>query len=58
MGLDRLDRDRIRHWADHALSGGAHTAEEVMAAMTEFGAFAAALIAERRKEPGTTWSAG
>ncbi|WP_405741057.1 cytochrome P450 [Streptomyces sp. NBC_00028] len=52
MGLDRLDRDRIRHWADHALSGGAHTAEEVMAAMTEFGAFAAALIAERRKEPG------
>ncbi|NUS25688.1 MAG: cytochrome P450, partial [Streptomyces sp.] len=52
MGLDHLDRDRIRHWADHALSGGAHTAEEVMAAMTEFGAFAAALIAERRKEPG------
>ncbi|WP_367319118.1 cytochrome P450 [Streptomyces sp. HUAS ZL42] len=52
MGLDHLDRDRIRHWADHALSGGAHTAEQVMAAMTEFGAFAADLVAERRKSPG------
>ncbi|MFC8513591.1 cytochrome P450 [Streptomyces sp. NPDC057257] len=52
MGLDDLDRERIRHWADHALSGGAHTREEVVAAMTEFGAFGARLIDERRKSPG------
>ncbi|MET7478435.1 cytochrome P450 [Streptomyces sp. NPDC005648] len=52
MGLDDLDRERIRHWADHALSGGAHTREEVVAAMGEFGAFGAELIAERRKNPG------
>ncbi|MFF7450066.1 MULTISPECIES: cytochrome P450 [unclassified Streptomyces] len=52
MGLDHVDRERIRHWADHALSGGAHPAEQVVTAMTEFGAFAAELVAERRKEPG------
>ncbi|MFF1295741.1 MULTISPECIES: cytochrome P450 [unclassified Streptomyces] len=52
MGLDHVDRERIRHWADHALSGGAHQAGEVVEAMTEFGMFAAGLIAERRKEPG------
>jgi cytochrome P450 len=52
MGLDHVDRERIRHWADHALSGGAHSAEQVVAAMTEFGAFAAELIGERRAKPG------
>ncbi|MFJ5303101.1 cytochrome P450 [Streptomyces sp. NPDC088350] len=52
MGLDHLERDRIRNWADHALSGGAHTADEVVAAMTEFGAFADRLIGERRRTPG------
>ncbi|MFD8307391.1 cytochrome P450 [Streptomyces sp. NPDC059690] len=52
MGLDHLDRERIRHWADHALSGGAHTREEVSAALTEFTAFGADLVAERRKSPG------
>ncbi|MEU3337823.1 cytochrome P450 [Streptomyces sp. NPDC002144] len=52
MGLDHLDRERIRHWADHALSGGAHTREEVVAAMAEFAEFGAELIAERRKAPG------
>jgi cytochrome P450 len=52
MGLEHVDRERIRHWADHALSGGAHTAEEVRAAMEEFGAFAGELVAERRKSPG------
>ncbi|MGI5460489.1 cytochrome P450 [Streptomyces sp. CA-249302] len=52
MGLDDLDRERIRHWADHALSGGAHTRDEVVAAMTEFGSFGARLIDERRKSPG------
>jgi cytochrome P450 len=52
MGLDHVDREHIRHWADHALSGGAHTAEEVGLAMREFGGFAAHLIAERRQSPG------
>lgn len=52
MGLEHVDRERIRHWADHALSGGAHTAREVRAAMEEFGAFAGELVAERRKSPG------
>jgi cytochrome P450 len=52
MGLDHVDRERIRHWADHALSGGAHTREQVAAAMREFGAFATDLVAERRGAPG------
>ncbi|GHH00755.1 cytochrome P450 [Streptomyces lanatus] len=52
MGLENVDRERIRHWADHALSGGAHTAEEVGLAMREFGEFAGDLVAERRKSPG------
>ncbi|TLS41799.1 cytochrome P450 [Streptomyces montanus] len=52
MGLDHVDRESIRHWSDHALSGGAHTAEEVGRAMREFGEFAAQLIAERRAAPG------
>ncbi|MFI7404052.1 cytochrome P450 [Streptomyces sp. NPDC049541] len=52
MGLDHVDRERIRHWADHALSGGAHTREQVVAAMHEFGEFAADLVAQRRKTPG------
>ncbi|WP_030674972.1 cytochrome P450 [Streptomyces cellulosae] len=52
MGLGHADWERIRSWADHALSGGAHTAEEVGLAMREFGVFAAGLVAERRKDPG------
>ncbi|KOU61756.1 cytochrome P450 [Streptomyces sp. MMG1533] len=52
MGLDDADWERIRYWADHALSGGAHTAEEVGLAMREFGVFTAGLVVERRKDPG------
>ncbi len=52
MGLEHVDRERIRHWADHALSGGAHTEQEVRAAMEEFGEFAGELVAERRTSPG------
>ncbi|MFE0254124.1 cytochrome P450 [Streptomyces sp. NPDC059010] len=52
MGLEHVDRERIRHWADHALSGGAHSAQEVALAMREFGEFAGALVAERRASPG------
>ncbi|MFJ9705223.1 cytochrome P450 [Streptomyces sp. NPDC101234] len=52
MGLDHIDSERIRHWADHALSGGAHSAEEVKAAMGEFADFGAELVAQRRTRPG------
>ncbi|MDC0765471.1 cytochrome P450 [Streptomyces sp. HD] len=52
MGLEHVDRERIRHWADHALSGGAHSAAEVALAMREFGEFAGELVAERRTSPG------
>ncbi|MEV6760283.1 cytochrome P450 [Streptomyces sp. NPDC051105] len=52
MGLDHIDRERIRQWADHALSGGAHSAEEVACAMREFAAFGAELVAQRRGRPG------
>ncbi|MEV7036166.1 cytochrome P450 [Streptomyces sp. NPDC093272] len=52
MGLDHIDSERIRHWADHALSGGAHTAGEVADAMDEFRTFGADLVARRRARPG------
>ncbi|MEU6348552.1 cytochrome P450 [Streptomyces sp. NPDC047072] len=52
MGLEDADWERIRYWADHALSGGAHSAEEVGAAMREFGVFAWEVVVERRKNPG------
>ena len=52
MGLEGLDLERIGHWSDHALSATAHSGEAVTTAMTEFGRFAAELIAERRTAPG------
>ncbi|WP_377268572.1 cytochrome P450 [Peterkaempfera sp. SMS 1(5)a] len=52
MALDGLDQDRMRHWSNLALSDSSHSPEEVGAALREFGAFAAQLIAERRRDPG------
>ncbi len=52
MGLDGLDLKRLGHWSDHALSATAYAPEAIMAAMREFGQFAAELIAERRAAPG------
>ncbi|MFJ9843246.1 cytochrome P450 [Kitasatospora sp. NPDC101155] len=52
MGLDNLDGKRLAHWSDHALSTTAYTAEAISAAMTEFAAFGAEVIAERRAAPG------
>ncbi|MFF8880701.1 cytochrome P450 [Streptomyces flaveolus] len=52
MGLEGLDRGRVRHWTDHALSDSARPQQEVAAAMGQFAAFAATLIAERRSAPG------
>ncbi|MER5353542.1 cytochrome P450 [Kitasatospora sp. NPDC002551] len=52
MGLDLLDSRRIEHWSDHALATTAYTAQAVRAAMEEFAAFGAEVIAERRAAPG------
>ncbi|MEU8924824.1 cytochrome P450 [Kitasatospora sp. NPDC048545] len=52
MGLDSLDGKRLAHWSDHALSTTAYSAEAIVTAMTEFAAFGAGVIAERRAEPG------
>ncbi|WP_035804675.1 cytochrome P450 [Kitasatospora mediocidica] len=52
MGLDGLDLKRLGHWSDHALSAAAYSAQEVQEAMEEFGQFAGALVAERRRLPG------
>lgn len=52
MGLDNLDGNRLAHWSDHALSITAHSADEIVTAMTEFAAFGAEVIAERRTAPG------
>ncbi|MFG2847658.1 cytochrome P450 [Kitasatospora sp. NPDC048296] len=52
MGLDNLDGKRLAHWSDHALSTTAYTAEAISTAMTEFAAFGAEVIAERRAAPG------
>ncbi|WEH38143.1 cytochrome P450 [Streptomyces sp. AM 2-1-1] len=52
MGLDASARDRMRHWSEYALSNGSRPEEEVGAAMAEFSAFGAELLARRRAEPG------
>ncbi|MFF9641157.1 cytochrome P450 [Kitasatospora aureofaciens] len=52
MGLDNLDSKRLAHWSDHALSTTAYSAEAIGTAMTEFAAFGAEVIAERRADPG------
>ncbi|MER6300968.1 cytochrome P450 [Kitasatospora sp. NPDC001539] len=52
MGLDNLDSKRLAHWSDHALSTTAYPAAAISAAMAEFSAFGAEVIAERRAAPG------
>ncbi|MEU1286065.1 cytochrome P450 [Kitasatospora sp. NPDC005856] len=52
MGLDNLDGKRLAHWSDHAMSVTAYSADEIVTAMTEFAAFGAEVIAERRSAPG------
>ncbi|MFF2958811.1 cytochrome P450 [Streptomyces sp. NPDC057963] len=53
MGLDALSRERLRHWSEYAFSDGSHPEEEMETALTEFAAFGAALLAERRSAPGS-----
>ncbi|MEU6957491.1 cytochrome P450 [Streptomyces sp. NPDC045714] len=52
MGLDESAWDRMRHWSEHAFSDGTHDGEQVAAALKEFSAFGAHLLAERRRTPG------
>ncbi|MEU8629850.1 cytochrome P450 [Streptomyces sp. NPDC048669] len=52
MGLDASARERMRHWSDHAFTDGSRCGDEVGAAMAEFSAFGAQLLAARRREPG------
>ncbi|MGW2253853.1 cytochrome P450 [Kitasatospora sp. NPDC001660] len=52
MGLDNLDSKRLAHWSDHALSTTAHSAAAIVTAMGEFAEFGAAVITERRTDPG------
>lgn len=52
MGLDASARERMRHWSDHAFTDGSRCGDEVGAAMAEFSAFGAELLAARRREPG------
>ncbi|MFG2407969.1 cytochrome P450 [Streptomyces brevispora] len=52
MGLDASARERMRHWSEHAFTDGSRRGDEVGAAMAEFSAFGAELLAARRREPG------
>ncbi|MFF1920086.1 cytochrome P450 [Streptomyces sp. NPDC058221] len=52
MGLDASARERMRHWSEHAFTDGSRDGEEVGAAMADFSAFGAELLAARRREPG------
>lgn len=52
MGLDASAGERLRHWSEHAFTDGSRCDEEVSAAMAEFSAFGAELLATRRREPG------
>ena len=52
MGLDAAARERMRHWSEHAFSDGSHEGDVVGAALAEFSAFGAELLAARRREPG------
>ncbi|MFD8596786.1 cytochrome P450 [Kitasatospora sp. NPDC059646] len=52
MGLDGLGRERLQQWA-HCLTADATVpAEQVAAGQQEFAAFAATLLADRRRRPG------
>ncbi|OCC14069.1 Cytochrome P450 107B1 [Streptomyces sp. PTY087I2] len=52
MGLEESAWNRLREWSEHAFSDGTHEGEQVAAALGEFSAFGAALLAERRRTPG------
>ncbi len=52
MRVEDLPYDRLRHWAEHALSDTSRASGEVADAMRECAEFAAGLLVERRRTPG------
>ncbi|MFJ4918634.1 cytochrome P450 [Streptomyces sp. NPDC088725] len=52
MGLDASVHERLRRWTVIAFSGDPSPSEEARAALDDFSDFGAALLAERRREPG------
>ncbi|MEE1786262.1 cytochrome P450 [Streptomyces sp. SP17BM10] len=52
MGVEDVDRQRLRHWTDHLFADRSRPADEVRAVLAEFCAFAASLLDRRRREPG------
>lgn len=52
MGLDEYDSERLAFWCDHAFSTTAYPPEQVRAAVEDFLAFGAEVVARRRAAPG------
>ncbi|MFF3071605.1 cytochrome P450 [Kitasatospora sp. NPDC057936] len=52
MGVEDVDRRRLRHWTDHLFADRSQPVDEVRAVLAEFYAFAAELLDRRRREPG------
>ncbi|MEU9848539.1 cytochrome P450 [Streptomyces sp. NPDC047985] len=52
MGLGAAARERLSHWSRYAFSDGSHSEEDTEPVLAEFAGFGAALLAERRKDPG------
>ncbi|MQS11080.1 cytochrome P450 [Streptomyces kaniharaensis] len=52
MGVEDVDRKRLRHWTDHLFADRNCPLDEVRAVLAEFATFAAELLDERRRRPG------
>ncbi|MER5502839.1 cytochrome P450 [Streptomyces sp. NPDC002466] len=52
MGVQDLEDDRLRRWAEHAVSDTSRSAQEVAAGLRDLMEFSADLLAERRAAPG------
>ncbi|MEU8516026.1 cytochrome P450 [Kitasatospora sp. NPDC048722] len=52
MGVEDVDRQRLRHWTDHLFADHTRPADEIRAVLAEFCAFAAGLLDVRRRNPG------
>lgn len=52
MGLEELTYDRLRYWAEHAVSDTTRQTDEVADVMKECFEFSADLLARRRRTPG------
>ncbi|MFJ2582490.1 cytochrome P450 [Kitasatospora aureofaciens] len=52
MGVEDVDRHRLRHWTDHLFADRSCPVDEIRAVLAEFTSFAASLLDERRRRPG------